>query len=73
MEPSGHAFGVPKDKLREIRGRPIRAAMSRIALRAIRATLALLVAPVPLLHPRPLVLPVQEHGNGETSGCHRLR
>jgi len=26
MEPSGHAFGVPKDKLREIRGRPVRIA-----------------------------------------------
>jgi hypothetical protein len=27
MEPSGHAFGVPKDKLREIRGHRIRRAI----------------------------------------------
>ena len=44
-----------------------------IALRCNPATLAMLVAPVPLLHPCAVVLPVQEHGNGETPGRHRLR
>jgi len=32
MEPSGHAFGVPKDKLLEIRGGRIRIAIPRITL-----------------------------------------
>ena len=39
MEPSGHAFGVPKDKLLEIRGGRIRIAIPRITLRFIRATI----------------------------------